>query len=133
VWFIIEVHCLHEVRQSSIPTTVTGTPTITAWQQIAARTTRQQEVRAALVGSDPQAAARLLAVMAGGYGVGYNDSLAVFCATARWLSTARGVSFTSTVWRFVFSPHPGYDPSVEHSWCVGLFAPPTSSGISSPH
>eukprot|EP01102_Stenamoeba_stenopodia_P015263 TRINITY_DN5187_c0_g1_i2.p1 TRINITY_DN5187_c0_g1~~TRINITY_DN5187_c0_g1_i2.p1 ORF type:complete len:452 (-),score=79.06 TRINITY_DN5187_c0_g1_i2:1113-2273(-) len=88
---------------SDIPTTTVGDPSITTWFA-AEKEVNKTLLRTLLVGSDP----RPIVVFAGGYGIGYSDSVVLFVNSTVALELYEDFNFLLAV-------HPGQNGSLEQS------------------
>ena len=99
---------MNESSSASIIATVTGSPTLDSWEVIASDEENINHIRNIVYSKGDADEDFVGVVFAGGYtdhlASSYDASLRIFCTTAINLSA------TSSTYRFLFSPHPGYDP-----------------------
>ncbi len=98
----------NEASPTPIVATVTGSPTLDSWEVVASDVANIRHVRNVIYSKDGEEDDFIGIVFAGGYtdsiASPYDASLRVLC------TTAINVVSSSSNYRFLFSPHPGYDP-----------------------
>lgn len=98
----------NESSCASVIATTTGSPTLTSWQIVASDQENINHVRDIVYSNNGDENEFVGIVFAGGYTghllSSYDASLKVFCACAINMAS------TSSYYKFLFSPHPGYSP-----------------------